>query len=705
MIRYKRQLQEIEYDIEVKKSHHKKDTGYETYFSNDILCFDIETTSAFIDNGKIIPYHVGEKSEYWNDLQALALPYIWQFSFNDVTYYGRKLEDFLEVLSDLPSNVNFIIWVHNLQFEFQFLLNILDFDTVFARSKRHPMKCIPKKYSNIEFRCSYYLTRLSLANWGKQIGLKKLVGDLDYEKLRTPFTKLSKKEMGYAERDCQVMYKGLCKYRDVYGTVRNIPLTQTGTVRRVIKDLLTEDKKYVSMVKTLVPKNADEYKMLQDIFAGGYTHANRYWSGEPVIGDIEHFDFASSYPYVMLVEKYPMTPWSYIGKELPDMESFDDNAYILDLSFDGVHSTSFNTYIQASKCMEMIHPKYDNGRVIKAEHLRIKVTEMDFTTIVNNYKWDSLTVNAVYQSDKRYLPKPFIDYILELYGNKTKLKDVEGFEDLYLQSKQYINSMFGMMVTAIVMADITFIDNEWGNNKLTREMVEKRLKSLRSSNPREKRYFLSYSWGCWVTAYARRNLWKCIEMCDHDVLYCDTDSIFVLGHHDFTEYNDEVNKKVHSVCDHYNIDFELTRPKDPKGKEHPIGIFDSEEPCSEFISLGAKRYVERRKKDGKLHLTVSGINKEAVEMLNDDIYFFEDGMNFDKDDDSVTKRLLTYLDDMPTATYPDGYVSDFKYGINVRRNGYKLTVTDEYKQVIDYMQFDPRILEEMTDTRIRAYFE
>ena len=40
---------------------------------------------------------------------------------------------------------------------------------------------------------------------------------------------------------------------------------------------------------------------------------------------------------------------------------------------------------------------------------------------------------------------------------------------------------------------------------------------------------------------------------------------------------------------------------------------------------------------------------------------------------------------MPQVQFPDGYISKYKYGINMRNNGYKLSITDEYKLLIDYI--------------------
>ena len=712
MIPYTGQLKNYSFDTErvVDKKNGKRVTNL---YCNSILTFDIEVSSAWLENDKVIGYKKGETAEYWNNLQPLALPYIWQFSCDGVVYYGRELWDFEQVLKDIPSDLHCIIWIHNLAYEFQFLSNFLSWESVFARSSHKPMKCVPEQYPNIEFRCSYMLTRLSLETWGSQLGVLKASGDLDYEILRTPYTPLTEIEMHYCEQDCLVVEAGIKEYIKRYGTQRNIPLTQTGTVRLETKKRLMNNKKYCSKIKKLVPKNAKEYKMLQNIFAGGYTHANRWYAGEILKEHIEHYDFASSYPTVMVCEKYPSAPWVYTAEhKIPKDSKFENFAYIIHARFGQLNCISYNTYIQASKAI-CTRAKYDNGRVISADTLEMWFTEQDWLTIKNNYEWKDVEVIHLYESRKDYLPKAFTEYILELYANKTELKEAKGEEtpeqkqkreELYLQSKQYINSLYGMSVTAIVQANIVLNGDEWITEPLTEETVNEKLKSLRYPNPREKRYFLSYSWGCWVTAYARRNLWKCIEKCDKDLIYCDTDSIFVRGKHDFSWYNEEVTKKIKTACDIMELDFNKTHPKTPKGKEKPLGVFASEDNCTEFITLGAKRYVERREKDGQLHLTVSGINKDAVELLHNDIANFKDGFDFDKDADCVTKRLSTYVYDMPVSVWQDGYISKYTHGINLRRTGYNLTMTDEYKELINYYNMTVDELPEQFMVSMRGRF-
>lgn len=668
--------------IRKKKGRKKK------YLTTDIIVLDIEVTSAWIDEyDQIIGYRKGEPAEYWNSLTPLSLPYIWQVSYNDKVYYGREFYELREVFSDLKKDVEYICWVHNLSYEFQFLCNIFKWKSVFARSPHKVIKCTPEDFPNIEFRCSYFLTRLSLESWGKNLGVYKLIGDLDYEVIRTPLTPLTDRQLAYCERDCIVVYTGIKKYVAQYGDQFNIPLTQTGTVRREVKDRLTTDWKYRRYIKKLIPHHAEEYKILQRIFSGGYTHANRKYAGKPQKGIIQHYDFSSSYPTVMLAEKYPITPWyPYYISRIPDDSEFADNAFIFHLCLTIVRCKTNNTYLQASKCNAK-NIRYDNGRIIEADQVELWCTEQDWLTIRDTYDWQDMQILGCYKSKKGYLPKPFLEYILELYRNKTMLKGIKEQEDLYMQSKQYINSLFGMCVTAIVQSDVEFDEGEWSMQTLTSKVVEDRFAELRDEKGNKCSYFLSYSWGCYVTAYARRNLWQCILSVDDKVLYCDTDSIFVLGEQDFSWYDEQVTRKLKESCEVNGLNFEDTRPKDRKGIERPLGIFTSEDECTEFITLGAKRYVERRKSDGQLHLTVSGINKEAVDLLEDKIENFRDGFDFDKDADCVKKRLAVYVNSQPVVEYPDGYVSRIQYGINMRRTGYNLTMTDEYMNLINYFKY------------------
>ena len=716
-------LKLVNFNIEEKTLHRKvKDKKTEPYKKkrcNDIFTFDIEVTSAWLEDGHVIGYRKNMPEEYWNSLEPVSLCYIWMFGINDQVYYGRELEEFKTLLNELPE-MEAVCYIHNLSYEFSFLQGVLPVKSVFAKSPHKPMKCVFKDFPLIEFRCSYMLENLSLENWGKEIGVEKKTGDLDYLKeIRTPLTKLSKKEMEYCEYDIKVLYAGIKKEVERYGSLYNIPLTSTGKIRRVVKELLYNIPDYARYIKRLVP-SIDIYVLLRELFAGGYTHASRLYAGLVIRGIIEHRDFASSYPFQMCARKYPCTPWTYrTERYIPKDKYFEDYAFIFKLRFKNIEATTINTYIQKSKCYDIKGAVKDNGRIVYAEELSITINEIDWQIIKSHYKWESVTLLDSWYSHKDYLPKEFILYVLELFGNKTSFKDVEGKEEIYNLSKTFINACFGMMVSDIVQADVKFDGHGWYVEFLQPETVDRKLKALSNRyHTGDKRYFLNYSWGCWVTAYGRESLWRCMDLCTDDpkspgkdALYMDTDSIFGKGIHDYSSYDNWAVKQLEKMCKHYNIDPELTRPKNPKGKVCQLGIFEDEEDnITEFCALHAKCYVFRgkTKKDKKecLHLTVAGINKGAVDVLQDDIENFENGLCFDKDHESVKKNMHTYIIDQPEIVWPDGYISHISTGINIRPTGYTIKGNDEYTRLLEAVQnlyYDD--INDIYINKLKGYFE
>ncbi len=672
----------------------RKKVDYDKECDN-IFCFDIEVTSAWVTNdGDVIGYIPGLSDNFWNSQTPVALPYIWQLSVDSTVYYGRDLSEFKTFIDNFSKDTHFIIYVHNLAYEFVFLSNFFEpWNRVFARQPHKVMNCF---YNNIEFRCSYFLTRLSLESWGKELNFDKL-HTLDYYKLRTPLTPLNNDELSYCERDCAVMYKGLLNYLKKYGHIYSIPLTQTGEVRRVVKKIMrtdsktgkTDNKKIRKMI-SLLPENAYMYMALKKAFAGGSTHANYLYSGD-ILYNLWSYDFASSYPAVMCSERFPMT--KFIPDDFNDSKT-DVYAYLIKVKFSGVTQKTANHYMSRHKCLtindkkptEKTSAEYDNGRIMNCDEFTAWITEQDYSIIKRTYNIKKTEILECYSARKTYLPKDFISYTLSLYNDKTKLKNITGKEDVYLQSKQFINSLFGMCVTDIIQDEVAYLNGngEWEVKELSFDMLNDKLEDLKMNN--KGKTFLNYAWGVWVTAYARKNLWDCLIPNDLSVVYYDTDSLKVTEQINFTWYNNRIDNKLMTMCRHYGLDFNLTRPCDSKGVPHPLGHFEIDEKYTEFKTLGAKKYVGRSERDGELHLTVSGINKSAVGCLNNDIKNFNENFVFDKDAPDVHKLLSTYITDGGTVVFNKGkkdeWVSDLKYAVNMRPIGYSLSITDEYAYLI-----------------------
>ena len=665
-------------------------------YSNEIFAFDIEVSSFWLDEkGNILDlkkanelYKLSEmeKVDFFATLTPMSLTYIWQFGYADKVYYSRDLRDFRILLSELVKKVKGkpIIYVHNLSYEFQFLNNILSFgsDGVFARSAHKVMKCTPADF-DIEFRCSFFLTRLSLEKWGENVGIEKMVGDLDYNKLRTPLTPLTPKELIYCKHDILVMYNGLLKYVEKYGSVYDIPLTQTGEVRRPCKKLFAKDNSYHKKCTDMLPSDSDEYLEQLHRFRGGDTHANFCYVGK-VVNDVKSKDFSSSYPARMVCKKFPMSKWK--------KATFDRNnkyCYRLKVEYVGLEAITFNHYISRHKCNRIINGVYDNGKVITAEKLEIDITEQDYYIIEQTYTAKEVNILSCEKSLKKYLPKELVMFILDLYKSKTELKNVVDQEENYMCDKQRLNSIFGMTITAILQDNFLWTGNGWEHVAVKGKELENALSEL---HKKIYKNWLVFDWGIWVTAYARRALWDGIINMDSDVVYYDTDSIKHVGEHDdyFDAYNTNWLKKVEKVAKERNIPLEYFIPTDINGEKHIIGAWEKDGEYSEFRTWGAKRYCYRDKKDGKLHLTVSGVNKKkGVNALNNDINTFKDGLVFDED--SCGKLLMSYIYDMPSVTLSDGYKTWERYGINARPNTYKMGLAGDFETLLRIIANKPQL--------------
>lgn len=677
----------------LKNKLNKKTFNYKKeVFSPSIVCLDVETSSGYLKNGNVYPFDRSKDAKYWDEYEKVNLLYEWSLGIDNYRCYGRNLYELHSALNEInDNNFRVIIFAHNLSYEFMYLLNVVPCDKLFARQAH---KIIYFDSDNLQFRCSYFLTRLSLQAWGESVGVEKLVGNIDYEKIYTPNSYLTKAELDYCEHDILIMYEGLKVYVNRYGNVAKIPLTQTGEIRKVIKDMYKNDISYHKLMTRLLPRNASEYEFLRETFWGAYTHSNYFYTNKLYI-NVFGKDEASAYPFTIVSEKFPMSTWMDLDKNMDEYMRYNDNDHslLVDVTLHDVSCDFFNTYISSHKCYYREGCVYDNGRILKAKKLSLKCTNIDLDIIKKVYKIknDNIIFNRMLMAHNDYLDKQFVDYCLTLFALKTTLKGIPEKEDLMMQSKQFINSMYGMMVSKLIQSNVMFINNEWSIEELTNEIIDERLDDLRS---KAYKNFLSYSHGVFVTAYARKNLWTPIigfdnyDGIDSDVIYCDTDSIKYLNDHEniFDAYNNNAKKKLLVALAHHGIDPLKACPEDTKGIKHWLGVWENDKgtPYKEFKTLGAKRYCYLSC-DDKLSITVSGVNKEKGVTAINKVDDFKDGLKFDYD--ASGKLIMSYLYDMPEVVWNAGqydqYTSKQKYGIHAMPTTYNMTLTKDYKEILD----------------------
>ena len=667
---------------------HKKKPKYLVY---TFATFDIETTT--IDNGTDTPY---------------GYMYHWQMDVGGYVVTGRRWEEWVTFMLKLveifktDETRNFVVYIHNEAFEFQFIRDFLNayFDgfTVFASQRRKPIYVTTG--NGIQFRCSYKLTNMSLEKAVQnELGVVhcKAAGDLDYRIIRTADTPLNDTEYGYCVSDVVSLYelieRRLINERD---NLESIPMTSTGYVRRDCRNSCRKDEEYrEEFLKQEMTESV--YKLLMEAGRGGNTHANRYMSGR-VWHKVDSFDVASSYPAQMFLRKFPVSKFTPYG-EIESMTELDgllsEYACLFRVIFTGleVRDNIGMPYIAISKATaHSKHVALDNGRVLSVinredrendrGYLALTLTDVDFQIIKEQYTWDELSISDFHIATYGYLPEALLSQVMAYFKAKTELKDkikeVEerGDEEeaanlayLYAKSKNRLNGIFGMCYTNPVHNAISINeDGEWIEE--APEIADALKKYWKSRNS-----FLVYAWGVWITAWARRHLEDLFNALGQDkVIYGDTDSGKAVDV-DISKI-DTLNDKVMALADKRGAYC------DYNGTRYYMGIYEHENkvPIAKFKTLGAKKYVYEDEKG--LHVTISGVNKKRGAKELGSIDNFAPGFIF-KDAGGLT----LYYNDAEQGIHKitvDGCTMTTASNIGMVDSTYEIGITREYAELIGY---------------------
>lgn len=586
-IQYAYQWNEFPFDI-LKKDIVK--SGKHKMYQRHPMTFDIETSKIPTD----------DEGHYQSFM------YIWQVCIEGNVVFGRRweeLQEFMEKVVDaykLSEEERVVVYVHNLSFEFQFIQDYFNFTDVFAMASR---SILTAKTAHLEFRCSYKLSNMSLAKFIENTPNTlhyKGVDDLDYATVRTPDTQLTEVEYGYCFNDVKGLYECVMELLKE-DNIATIPLTSTGYVRRDCRKAMSKNKNNRKMFLrsrlTLL-----QYKLLRECFRGGNTASDRYLTNL-ILKIVGSYDLSSSYPFQMIAREYPLGKWNY--GVIPDINTLEEYnrkyCTIARYSFKNIRLRDEKPipYIPQSKCLALGNDReIYNGRILHADFLTISMTNIDFDIVKEQYEYDELAVEEFHYSRKGLLPKELRDTIMYYFEKKSELKGDEEHYYEYMKSKNKLNSIYGMTVTNILNTEIEYHDGEYTEKKMTEEEMKEALDKYYKNH----RSFLNYSWGVFVTAYARRELEDGLNIAGLDTIYCDTDSVKFIGDHDkeFEAYNERLNKE----CEEKGI----KNYAEVNGKRFYMGIFDKEKGYDEFITLGAKKYAFLQ--NGKLGITVSGLSKK-----------------------------------------------------------------------------------------------
>lgn len=685
-------------------------------YINMPFAFDIETTSSY--------NQFDEK---------IAFMYHWQFGINGSVIFGRTWEEFKTLINKLVQffglneKRRIAIFVHNLSFEFQFIKGLFKWVNTFSLDDRKIVRAIAD--CGVEFRCSYVLSGYSLETVGEKLvkyPVKKLVGQLDYEKIRHSNTPITEQELAYCENDVRVIMSYIREKMEEDGGVCRILMTQTSYVRDYVRKhtIYNQDdhvsRKYKKLISHLTLET-EEFKMSKEAAAGGFTHANAKYV-DKTIENVDSIDLTSSYLGQMLSFTYPMTKGKRIDiKDKKEFAKYIKFPYlsIFKIKFTGlkIRKRMPDKILSLSRCYadEAHTKKYpnayaivDNGRIVEAyEDVYTTITSVDFESLTAFYTWEDFEVTTMYVYMGAYLPKPFIECILHFYKLKTELKGVKGREVEYQWSKSMALSMFGMCITDICREKITFDGDDWGREKLNDNIINANIETYNKSRTR----FLSYPWGVFALAYARRAVFSGIIEFGDDYIYSDTDCVKgtnIENHINYIEkYNENIANKIAKTLKDLGLNPADACPLDINGNPHQLGAWDWETKGNrykKFKSIGAKRYLTLSE-DGHYNLTVAGFSKFSgqyedgyipistidvlVKKYGDDKIFdeFKVGMNIEANE--ICRNLITYIDEPCEGSIVDylgnkGNYKELSY-VHIERQGVKVGRSDSYMNYINHL--------------------
>ena len=608
-----------------------------------------------------------------------AVMYVWQCCINGVLVMGRTWGEFSDLLRGInkamPDGARFVMYIHNAAFEFQFLRNVANFaeNDVFAVKSRRPVRF---DIGNVEFRCSYFLTNMSLREFLQKMQVPVQKTELDYNQRRYPWTKLTDTELQYCAADVVGLWQALKKLMAADSdTLTTIPISSTGYVRRDFKRAMHSYNKYLQVIQP----DYDLYIALRRAFRGGNTHANKFYAGV-ILDNVKAYDRASSYPDVIVNMPFPVKAFRRVKisgvADLPGKTPFV--ARIEFAKFELRDLMCPCPYVSAHKCSGLTDSWQDNGRVMQAAFAIMYLTDIDFAIINTQYRWESAVVTECWCSEYGVLPDGMIQTTMDYYRRKTELKnnskaDPDGV--FYMKSKNKLNSIYGMTATNPVRTPCLFNGADFAppTPDSPKYKTEQDLLRLGQRKP-----FCAYQWGVWVTAWARYWLQRAIDLCGDNFVYADTDSVYFVGDVDFTGLNDEI--RAASIKNGAYAD-------DITGERHYLGVYEFDKHCKKFVTIGAKKYAYIGD-DDKMHITVAGVGKKMGAVELGQLENLKEGFVF-KDSAGLD---IKYNDEPYGVYHVDGH--DLTIGINAYlcNTTYTVGVTDDYRAI---MQADAETLDNM----------
>lgn len=474
--------------------------------------------------------------------------------------HGIDIVSFLKFCEDNGGEYYF----HNLAFDGEFILHHL-MTNGFAFSEKKKTRTFKTTISNTG---KFYQMNVCFEKQGKKKtksaifkdSLKKLPMPveriaksfdlpirklhIDYDEYRPKGHTLTEQELNYLKNDVQIVAQALKQQFDKGLTRLTIGSDALNNYKNIVADKWDD----------LFPKmNIEMDSMIRKAYRGGYVYANPRYQADDKHPDRKWgmgsaFDVNSLYPDVMYHRPLPIGHPIYFKGEYKE-----NKEYPLYIQFLTCHCKLKDGYLPTLQIKN--NPYYSETEYISDTEgtVELALTNVDLEILLEHYDVTVFSYNGGYMFQQATgLFNKYIDYWMHIKETTTG-----GLRQL---AKLMLNSLYGKFATnPDVTPKIPYIKDD--------SSVGYRLGDKDTRNP------VYTPMGCFITAWARHKTITAAQSVYDRFMYCDTDSIHLLG----TEVPE-------------NLDVHPTR----------LGAWKHESNFDECKFVRAKTYMEHIVQEGKM---------------------------------------------------------------------------------------------------------
>lgn len=500
-----------------------------------------------------------------NDCRVWAYGYM-EIGNEDNFHIGTSIDDFMEWAEKEQGTLFF----HNLRFDGEFIVNWLlkqgfkwdksgdpnTFSTVISNMGQWYVIDICYGYKGKEKLHTIIYDSLKklpfpVKKIAKDFGLEIMKGDIDYHKERPIGYELDDVERAYVKNDIQIIAQAL-KIQFEQGLDR---ITNGSDSLKGYKSIVTT-KMFEKMFPIL---SLDLDKNIRLAYRGGFTWLNEKYAGLE-IGKGIVFDVNSLYPAQMYTRELPYGMPIFFDGEYEEDEGYP--LYIQHVRCEFELKDGYIPTIQIKKNMMFKQNEY--LKTSGGEIVDLYVTNVDWELIQEHYH----LYDVEYMSGWKFRSKTglFNKFIDKWTYVKTHEKGAKK-----LLAKLMLNSLYGKFASnPNVTGKVPFLKEDGSCGFVTGEEEWK--------DP------VYTPMGVFITSWARYTTITTAQKCFDRIIYCDTDSIHLIG--------DTIPEAIEDIVD-----------------ENKLGYWKCEGTFDRAKFIRQKTYVEEI--DGELHVRCAGM-PEAV---------------------------------------------------------------------------------------------